>query len=797
MLILLSTLALADDPWGAPVAELRVEGNRRVEEAAVLAPTRVHIGQSLLPADTRDLIKAVYGTGLFEDVAVEVADSGAGLIVTVVVVENPAIREVVIEGLDKLDEEDLREHIDVAPFSVLSEADALATVRAVEDFARAEGHLLAEVSWRAEPVGEGIIELVLEVTEGPKVVVGEVAIHGNAALPDRKLRRVMQTKVAGPLAFLGDRGVFDRDLLQVDVAQLQQLYMEEGYVDVAVDAPRVYLAPEGGRVSVSIHVDEGPRYQLGHLRVEGAWQPDDPALTAAHAAAILRGEADERGPIARWLSEVPAAPSLRTGDVFSLTGLYGMVDALEAPWRDRGYAFVQVTPLPEPDPSARVIDLTFRVDPGPKVSVRRIDIGGNDPTWDHVLRREIPQDEGTLYDGRALETARRRVERLGFYESVQLATPRADAPDRVDAELRVVERPTGSFNVGLSLMNVDTFGAQGQIAKENFLGLGLGMNASINISKPIQQASGALYDPYLLGTRWTLAVHGRYDRQDYIDDQLQWGGGVALGRYLDPGDDVRLTLDYSLERVELRSPTVHQRRWMGGKLYSDGTRSALGLQLVVDKRDHRLLPTRGLYFSVSSSLSGGIRTGPDEVLNLLGGDLFLLETKANLRLYQPLPIWDDRMILRFNSTVGDIRSTDGQVVPYAWRFRAGGIDSVRGFERQSLGPSLRALGSEDPTRADDRYVIGGEQIWVNNLELETALIPQAGIGVVVFADAGNAFKDPWGGDPLSVRGLRPTVGTGVRWQSPMGLMRFEVGMPLAPYGDERTVVFDIGMGGFF
>jgi outer membrane protein insertion porin family len=349
----------------------------------------------------------------------------------------------------------------------------------------------------------------------------------------------------------------------------------------------------------------------------------------------------------------------------------------------------------------------------------------------------------------------------------------------------------------MGFSNLENFVLTGSISKNNFLGLGYLMSASLNISQLRQQWNVSFADPYFLDSRWTLQVDGFSLQQQFIQDQYQRGGGVAIGRYLDRRDDIRLTLDYTLEDVGLTTVTAYQERLFGGELYTSGITSTLGLSLTVDKRNNRISPTQGFFFSASSELSGGFRVNEDTVLNLLGGEFNLWENRANLRIYQPIIPGKDVLIFRFNSSIGSIRSTDGSVVPFIHLYRAGGINSLRGYNWFSLGPSIRNLQSEDPIHADDRLIVGGTQTWVNNFEIEAPIVKAAGISAVVFFDAGNAFGDPYGEGNINLTDLRFSYGAGIRWFSPMGPLRFELGIPINPYEDERKQVFDFSIGTFF
>ena len=282
---------------------------------------------------------------------------------------------------------------------------------------------------------------------------------------------------------------------------------------------------------------------------------------------------------------------------------------------------------------------------------------------------------------------------------------------------------------------------------------------------------------------------------------------MAIGRYLDRRDDWRFELDYTFEDTGINSIDAYKQKVLGGQLYRNGLTSTGGISFLVDKRNNRINATKGIYAVASTNLSGGFRTSEEERLSIFGGEFNFLETKFNFRGYYPL-FEGDRVILRYNGTVGAIRSTDGSVVPYIHRYRAGGINSIRGYGWFTLGPSIRAngyypsnqsmfQGSDDPASADERLVVGGTQTWINNIEMEIPIVPAAGIRTVVFFDAGNAFGDPWGNGSINFADMRMAYGAGVRWLSPMGPLRFEWGFPVNRHPDERPMVFDFSMGSLF
>ncbi|MED5373593.1 MAG: outer membrane protein assembly factor BamA [Myxococcota bacterium] len=804
------------------VVSVQVEGNRRIEEAAVKAAIQLRPGENLADWKIRRDIKAVYRTGFFQDVQVDVsaADAQGGVVVTFLVKENPAVRDVALTGNKKIDEEDILEVIDISPYSVLNDADLQSNAQRVRDLYLEKGYFLVEVTPVLREVAEDQVELTFEIVENRKVIVQSLDITGNDGLSDRDIKRFLQTKEGGMAPFLTSSGTFSWAALDTDVQILQQVYLEEGYVDVKVGDPKVYLSPDKRYIYVNLHVEEGPQYKLGHLRVEGDFVPEE-GLTAEAAQRLVKGETVSEvqdssepkklsGVRALLNPEGPKPIALETGDTFKLTTLQTTMQRISDLYGDQGYAFAQVYPQTMTDPETGVVDVTFIVVKGEKLAIDRINIKGNDPTWDKVVRREIPLNEGDIYSGSSIREAKLRLQRLGFFEEVRINTPRGEDPGTLDLDVTVVEQPTGSFSVGLGFSNLENFVLTGSVSKNNFLGLGYLMQASINWSSLRRQGNLSFFDPYFMDTRWTVRVDAYSLTQEYTQSQYQRGGGLAVGRYLDRRDDVRLTLNYSLEDVGLASITPYQAKLFGGELYRNGLTSTMGLNFTVDKRNNRVYATQGWFFQAQSSLSGGFRVSDDQVLNLLGGDFNMVESRLNLRVYQPMLSGSEKLsgkfVFRFNSTFGQIASTDGSMVPFIHRYRAGGLDSVRGYNWYSLGPSIRVpgpgsqglgSGSEDPIGADDRLIVGGTETWVNKFEIEAQILPSAGISGVVFFDAGNAFGDPYGNGHVNLNDMRYSYGAGIRWFSPMGPLRFEWGFPIDPYEDERRMVFDFGIGSAF
>ena len=817
-------------PAAGIVATIRISGLKRVEEAAILAAVGLRQGEELASWKVKRDIKAIYNTGYVDDVRVTTERTADGMVVVFAVDEKPAIRSVRLSGNKKLDEDALMEVMDIKPFSVLSEVAVQRNIQRMRDKYIEKGYYLAEIEPELREVGDDLVELTFSIIENRKVIVQRIDITGNDNVPDRKIKRFLQTREGGIAPWLTSSGSFNRETLDIDVQTIRSVLLEEGYVDAEVESPKVFLSPDKRYIYINVHINEGPQYRLGAIKVEGEFVEPEGLTERAirqivddgHTAGTMHGRweeavarADEGQPLPdgweegrrRWFDFPQKNSPLETGEIFKLSTLQIAMQEISDLYGDQGYAFANVIPLTETDPDASLVDITFDVQRGDKVRIGRIDISGNDPTYDKVVRREIPINEGDIYSGTALKESRQRLDRLGYFETVRITTPRGPSPDVLDMKVEVVEQPTGSFSVGAGFSNLENFVFTTNISKNNFLGLGYVMSAAVNASRRRQQVNLQLFDPHFLDSRWTLRVNGYNTSQQFIEDEYQRGGSIAVGRYLDPRDDFRLEFDYTFEDTGLNNIDAYKSRLLGGQLYRNGLTSTGGIALVVDKRNNRINATRGIFSTATANLSGGIRVNEEELLSVFGGDFNFYELLLNFRAYRPV-VKKEWMIFKYNGTLGHISSTDGSIIPFIHRYRAGGINSVRGYDWYALGPSIRVngyqnslrspfVGLDDPTAPDDRLIVGGTETWINNFELEMPIVKQAGISTVVFFDAGNAFGDPWGEGNISITGLRAAYGFGVRWFSPMGPLRFEWGFPINPLPDERKAVFDFSIGSLF
>ncbi|HSD22428.1 MAG TPA: outer membrane protein assembly factor BamA, partial [Anaeromyxobacter sp.] len=407
---------------GATLADVRVEGNRRVEVDAIRAAISQRKGQPYDPRAIAKDIRALMKLGFFSDVVVEVQGTSSAPVLVYRITERPTVREARIEGNDALSKDDLKDTVELKPFSILDLVAVRKDVKKIKEKYAEKGYYLADVTSRIDERPDNQVDVVYVIDERAKVQVKEVRFLGNAHVPDGDLLAVMQTRPGGYLSFLSSVGTYREEAFQHDLQGVQAVYLDRGYVNVKVGTPSVAISPDKRFLHVTIPVEEGEQYQIGEIAFSGELLGREPMLRR-----IVR---------------------TRRGEIFSRTRIQQDLFAVGDVYRDLGHAYANVVPLTQTDPKARTLSLTYEIQPGPKVRFERIDVIGNDKTRDKVIRRELRIYEGELFSGTGLRVSKQRVTALGFFENVEITTKQGSSEDTIVAVVEVKERATGTFQIG-------------------------------------------------------------------------------------------------------------------------------------------------------------------------------------------------------------------------------------------------------------------------------------------------------------------------------------------------------------
>lgn len=773
---------------GDVIDELRVRGNRRVEKDSVLGQMRTTVGAEIDPARISEDIRRVYKLGYFEDIKVDATRTADDKVVlTIIVEEKPAISQIRYEGNDELDVEDIQDVVNLRPNSVLSIADVKANAEKIRELYSEKGFFLADVDYEIEidPRTPELATVVFNIREYAKVQVKRVTFLGNENIPDEELLNIMATRPGDWSSFLTSFGEFKEVAFQQDIQRITAYYYDQGYVQVKVERPIVRLSRDKSSMFITIKLTEGDQYDVGEVDVTGDFIVDKEELL--EMASIAETE----------------------DGTFKFGTMRSDLEKIRTLYQDQGYAYVNVNPLTQIREEDQAVDVTYDIQKGSKVYFGRIEVVGNTKTRDLVIRRELRIEEGQLYSNTAIEQSKIRVQRLGFFEQVNITTQRSDRDDVINVQVEVTERPTGTFQVGAGFSSLESFILNAQVSQNNLFGRGQSLAFQAQVSSIRTLFNISFNEPYLFDSRWSSGVE-LYNFDILFQDfaRRSRGGNLTFGYPISDLElfspiftarqEMRASLTYKLEDVELRPGGRSGRNSRQvGNLFRGGLTSSVRFGLSFDSRDNRLFPTTGNFSTARVEFSDD---------NLTGSQVEFLKYDFESRFYFPI-FWE--FVLRLNAQIGYVQSTDPRKpVPLFERYFVGGPTTVRGFDRSSLGPSLTVpSNSNDPATSGFEFNIGGNKVLILRTEVEFPILTAIGIKGVVFADAGNAFDNGQGyslaldifsdddNDYDDV--LRTSVGFGFRWFSPIGPLRFEWGIPLARLRNEKPLVFDFSIGNAF
>ncbi|HDH97360.1 MAG TPA: outer membrane protein assembly factor BamA, partial [Proteobacteria bacterium] len=591
----------------------------------------------------------------------------------------------------------------------------------------------------------------------------QIVFRGNKAFSTEELLKVMRSKRAHSLSWLTSTGYFREELVEADVALLDQFYRDHGYIDVVVSRPIITISQDRRFVYLSFQIKEGEQYRVGRVDVTG----------------------ELLFPREEHLKEL----KLTEGMVFSQSLFEKDRKRISSRYTDIGYAFAEVKPNIKKREGERIVDITYDVRRGRLAYIERIDIVGNERTRDKVIRRELTISEGDLYSGPRIRRSRAKLMRLGYFESVEIKTERGSSPSAVRLVVQVKERMTGSFLVGIGFSSIENIFGTVQISVANLFGTGQKASVNAEIGEVRKDVSLNYLYPYIFDTKFIFGVYLLYSDRNYESfDRLERSVRVRVGYPL--GWDITGYMSYGVHLVEVSDFSRELRLYMQLEEGKTETTS-LEWSLVRNTVDNPYFPTKG----------SDNRITVEWASDRFGGNVNFLKYLGQTRWYYPVTVFGTKWmpVFMFNGEGGYAQSLDGEKIPLAERFFLGGLNSVRGFRYRTLGPTeadVLPLSSSDPTSRlmDVSVNIGGDKYVQGNIELMFPLVPSMGIRGLLFYDIGNAFGE---GESIELDLLRQSWGFGIRWFSPIGPLRFEWGFPLHPRENEERQVFEFGVGSFF
>ncbi len=721
------------------IASLAPEGNKRIDSGAILRKISSRAGGAYNPATLRQDLKEIYALGYFNDVQIDVSDTPKGKKVIFRVEEKPVISAVTFSGLDEISEEDVRGAANIREHFILNPSKVSAGVEAIKELYTSEGYYNTQVESRISfPSDEGAV-VHYTVTEGKKIYIKKISIEGNTAFDDDELLDEIETDEKGFFSWLTASGLLEMDKIKQDAGRIVAYYHNNGYLEAKIGEPVVRQEEEW--IYLTFNVEEGPRFKVGTIDISGD-------LIAEKATIIDLVTLDNE--------EYMNRSTLRE-DVMAITDFYA----------EKGYAFANVRPLMDKGATDDTLNINFKVEQGDLVYINRITISGNNRTRDNVIRRELRIVEGGVFDSKALRNSSKALQRLQFFEEVNITPEPTIDPTRMNINIEVKERSTGTFSVGAGYSSVDDLIIMGSISENNFLGRGDQLQFSANLGGSSSRYNLSYTNPHVNDSElsWGLDLfdtNREYD--DYTKDST--GGGVRLGYPI--WEKWKIYGNYSYTDSEL-SDIDDDASYIITESAKLPVTSAIKVSLARDTRNKIFAATEGSKHLLSTKYGGGI----------LGGDAQFTKVEASTSWYFPL-FW--KTTFHVKGAAGQVFENDDDKLPVYERFYLGGISTVRGFEYGDISP------------VDDGDKIGGDKMWYTNLEFIFPIVEEQGVQGLVFFDAGQVLNDD---EDWNVDDYEKSVGLGLLWYSPMGPISIVWGYNLDPEEDEDESVFDFSIGGTF
>jgi outer membrane protein insertion porin family len=730
------------------IADVKVKGNERIEADAIKLNIKSKKGEVLRPEQVRDDIKAIYKMGYFEKVDADVADTPSGKVLTFVVKENPSVVEVKVVGNKKLKEKDILAAITTKPYTVLQKNVVSEDVQRIIKLYHQKGYFGADVTSKIEfPRNPQNAVVVFDIKEHGKIYIRNINFRGNKHFSPRKLRGVMQTKEKDFILYLfTDRGILQRDILDTDIDRLTVFYHDHGYMDAKVGTPEIKQEKDG--FNITIPVDEGSRYKVAGVKVEGEAASDEQDI----------------------LKHLESKP----GEYFSREKLRKDIDYITKKYMNVGYAYAEVDPDIKRNPEKNTAEIAFRVSKGDIVHIGTIYITGNTKTRDKVIRREIKLAEGDTFDGSKMEKSITNLKKLDFFEDVEITPAESNQKDIMNLHVKVKEKLTGSVSAGGGYSSDDGLFATTQLQQRNLFGKGEYAALKLYFGQEAQRYVLSFTEPYLFDYRIAAGID-MYNWLRQYNDFTQDSTGFQLRASYQFGNYSTFNTAYTFENAKLAD--IDYATATPYILSQEGRhiKSSITLGVARDTTDDPFLPTKGTFNTVSVEYAS----------SALGSDSDFIKSEFKTGWYFPI-VWKFIGLLR--GEFGYIVEPNGDIPVYE-KFFLGGINNLRAWAWGDIGP-----------HDANGEVIGGLQYAVLNAELLFPLVEKIGMRGVVFFDTGNAFD---GGDAaidlktFDVSKFRYDVGGGIRWRSPLGPLRIEIGYNLDPKPGEDQYHWQFSAGAFF
>ncbi len=724
------------------LADVRVEGVKTLDPDVVLMRLSVRRGDPIDRGTVDREVKKIWDLGYFSDVQADLINEAQGLVLVFKVEEKPRIGAIAVKGNSAKDEDDILAAMSTKSGSILNDKVLAQDLQKITELYRKDGYYLAKVTHSVSTADRGAT-LIINVDEGKRLYIKEVKVEGAEQLSESSVKDQLALSERGIISWITGSGILREEYLERDTAAISAYYLNNGFLDVQVAAPKVDYQEDG--IVITFAVEEGTRYKVNEVSFAGD------LIEVADKLKELTGMDDRAG----------------GEDYFSLAVMQDDIKALTDLYSNQGYAYAEIDGVPDKVGDASV-NVTYKITKKERMFVRRVEVEGNVRTRDPVIMRDVKLADGDLLQGESLRRSVERLRKLGYFESADIDLVPTENPDEVDLKVKVKEANTGMINAGVGYSTYSKIGFGGSIMERNLFGKGYQLSFNGSFSSKYTYYVLSFVNPRLYDTKLGFGVDG-YILRDYYDDFDKKTTGGTVRFFYPLGEYTNVSLGYRLDKYRITNVDDDAasiiRRYKG-----DNLSSVISAGIRRDTTDANKPPRKGTIAGLTVDYGG------------LGGDDKFVKPVAEFQAFYAL---SQNHILHGKIKGGAVFETEsGNPVPVFERFFIGGMNSIRGYDSSTLSP-------RDPATGDH---IGGDRMAFANLEYIWVFYPDLGLAIVPFFDVGfnidSGQSNSWSDNLVKSAGLE------LRWSSPMGDLRFSYGFPFdKAYDNERhSGKFEFSMG---
>lgn len=736
------------------IAAIDVRGNEILDDDVVYMRLKIQPGDLYDPKAINTELKSLYDLGYFDDIEMSVEDAADGKRLIITVKEKPLIQAISVEGAKELDADDLLAAIATKTGAVLNPKVLADDMGKIRELYRKDGYYNAVVDYRLDQADAKRARLNIIVDEGSKLYVTDIVIQGAKQLSPSELKSELALSERGFFSWMTGSGILREEILDRDAAALEAYYGNRGFLNARVGQPEVTYTDQG--ITVTFQVEEGDRYTVETVTYTG----------------------DMIGSVEELNLLVTMDDLAKEKDFFDRSVMRSDLQKLSEHYSNFGYAFAEADVKMARNEENKSLDMTYVMSKGHKVSINRVLIEGNTKTRDNVIRREMRLRDGDVYSGAQLRRSNARLNKLDFFETVEITPEPTTSPTALNLRVKVKEKPTGMFSAGVGYSSYSQVFFSGQVLERNLFGMGYQLGFKGTISARSADYTASFWNPNYNDSDLGVGVSLYNTINEYSDyDKQSMGGRLMFGYPL--GEYTNLSWNYRLERYRISSVDEDADKDIKD-IEGLNWASAVYGSIKRDTTDRRINPTKGTTYQFSVEYAGG----------LLGGDDAFVKYIADANYYRPL-FWDT--IVHVHGQGGYVMENGGDKIPPFERFYLGGMNSVRGYKERTISPVYDNV--ESAAGYDEGDEKGGNKSFFFNAEYLVPLHKEMGILGLVFFDAGKAWDD----DESIDFDLYKSVGAGIRWYSPLGPLRLEYGYPLdkVKVDDDKKGRLEFSVGQFF